>query len=506
MWCRFRLFRRASSSTFSNLRLRKERIAAVIPALSDALYIQFRDLIRDRCGLSYPDRKRDDLAHALGSAAQRAGYQNLELLYADAVNGGTAWELLVTSLTIGETYFFRNTPQFAALRQHIVPDIISRRGESRALRCWSAGCATGEEPYSIAMLLTDLLPQHDIWQASILATDINADFLARARGGLYGDWSFREMSAEQRNRFFTPEGGRWRLHADIRRMVHFTQLNLIDIIYPSILNGTTAMDLILCRNVTIYFDEATTRQVVQRMYDALTPGGWLVVGHAEPQTSIYQQFEVHNFPDTIIYRKPLQAALFVSSTRARADASCSPAPMAARSMPMLTAAPSMPVPKQHVAVEPVDNRHAASTAGHDVEALLRKARTHLDNGAWQEAEAACQVVLAEQPLCVRAHYFLALAYEHQEQLAHALASYRRAVFLDRTWISGQIGMARIWQRMGQANNARRAYQSVVRQITEQPLLAHAHDADEMTTAELLAFATHQLTALSRVTNGAGSHS
>jgi chemotaxis protein methyltransferase CheR len=278
--------------------------------LSDELYTRFRDLLLARCGLYYPERKRGDLAHGLSMALGTTSHRTLTELYTDAMAGGPGWEAILAQLTIGETYFFRNGAQFDALRQHILPELLDRRGSTRTLRLWSAGCATGEEPYSLAILLSELLPSDHSWNTSILATDINPVFLARAREALYGNWSFRETPDELRTRYWAEEQGRWRLRSDIRRMVGFTRLNLAEPCFPAITNGTSAMDIIVCRNVTIYFDEATTRQIAERFFSALTPGGWLVVGHAEPQASVYHQFEVHNFPNTVIYRKPLDAPMF----------------------------------------------------------------------------------------------------------------------------------------------------------------------------------------------------
>jgi chemotaxis protein methyltransferase CheR len=278
--------------------------------LDDILYARFRDLLRERCGLDYPERKRADLAHGLRQTLAASKHPDLAALYEDAAAGGPGWEAIVAHLTVGETYFFRNAPQFEALRQHILPELIQRRQATRHLRIWSAGCATGEEPYSIAMTLTDLLPVDELWQASILATDINPLFLARARDGLYSNWSFRETPDAVRERFFTPEQNRWRLHPAIRQMVTFARLNLAEPCFPAILNGTYAQDIILCRNVTIYFDEATTRQLIERFHGALLPGGWLIVGHAEPQASAFPQLELHNFPQTVVYRKRLDAPVF----------------------------------------------------------------------------------------------------------------------------------------------------------------------------------------------------
>jgi chemotaxis protein methyltransferase CheR len=278
--------------------------------LTDELYTHFRDLLLARCGLYYPERKRGDLAHGLSLALETTSHRTLAELYSDAVDGGPGWEAILAQLTIGETYFFRNGAQFDALREHILPELLDRRGALRTLRLWSAGCATGEEPYSLAILLNELLSSDHPWNTSILATDINPVFLARAREALYGNWSFRETPDELRTRYWTEEQGRWRLRPDIRRMVSFARLNLAEPCFPAITNGTSAMDIIVCRNVTIYFDEATTRQIAERFYSALTPGGWLIVGHAEPQASVYHQFEVHNFPNTVVYRKPLDAPLF----------------------------------------------------------------------------------------------------------------------------------------------------------------------------------------------------
>src|SRR6476660_7379142 len=137
--------------------------------LNDDLYLRFRDLLLTRCGLDYPERKRTDLAHGLNRALAATRHQNLSALYADVIAGGPGWDALITHLTIGETYFFRNDAQFDALRDQIVPELLNRRAATCMLRCWSAGCATGEEPYSLAILLSELLPSDNSWNIGILA-------------------------------------------------------------------------------------------------------------------------------------------------------------------------------------------------------------------------------------------------------------------------------------------------------------------------------------------------
>jgi chemotaxis protein methyltransferase CheR len=511
--------------------------------LTDELYLRFRDLLIARCGLYYPDSKRGDLVYGLNVVLRASGLSSLAELEQAIQTPGPVWELLLTHLTIGETYFFRNAPQIQALRQHILPELIARRTPMRSLRFWSAGCASGEEPYSLAMLLDELLPDQDAWHITILATDINPQALARAREGLYGEWSFRETGEDQRRRYFQQEGSRWRIDPRIRRAVQFSNLNLVEPTYPSVMNGTCALDLILCRNVTIYFEESTTRQIVERFYHTLAPGGWLVVGHAEPQAGVYHQYQVHNFPDTIVYRKPLDAPLFgfdpargtfsqaeqpliqprgarrsggtrpLSPDRLRQQPAGPDEPPA--SPPSPPPAPAPPPLTQHenpaaavvaLAWSSIKARMAlgdktgAGRLARDlvarqpehVEALTLLGRLAADNGDLDAARQFCERALAVSSLATEAHYVLAQVYEQQGLLDEALASYRRAVFLDREFVLGTLGMANIWRRMGRHEDARRSYQKVLRQLSGLPHSASIHGAEGMTVGEIVGFVTREM--------------
>jgi chemotaxis protein methyltransferase CheR len=491
---------------------------------SDELYLRFRDLLLARAGLYYPERKRADLLHGLGLALNASGHPSLGALFAAAEAGGSAWDVILAHLTIGETYFFRNAPQFDALRQQIIPDILHRRAGTRGLRIWSAGCATGEEPYSLAMTIGDLLPDVTLWHVSILATDINPQFLERAREALYGDWSFRETPDDVRARFWTKERNRWRLRPEIRRMVSFGRLNLAEPCYPSIVNGTTAIDLLVCRNVTIYFDDATTRQVVERFFSALAPGGWLIVGHSEPQASVYQQFEVHNFPNTVVYRKPLDAPMFTLDTwrgsgpephrpAAGDQAASRIAPIgagtAARRAPTgpLRAAEPRPAPARGTAplrsIEPKDgmSRERRGTSelqlvpSADIAALIKLGRQCADRGDWLGAETYCQQALEHDSLCIEAHYLLAQIYERQGALDPALAAYRRTVYLDRGFVPGLIGLANLWRQLGRIPEARRYYETALSRLAQCPAAISISGAEGATAADLAALIHQQIRAL-----------
>lgn len=468
--------------------------------LSDDLYIQFRDLLYTRCGLDYPERKRADLAHALGLALRTSDASDFATLYAQVRTDAAAWDSLLTHVTIGETYFFRNASQFAALQEHILPDVLARRKESRGMRLWSAGCASGEEPYSLAMTLYDHILDREQWQLSILGTDINPHFLKRAEAALYSAWSFRETPGPMQTRFFAPEGDHWRLSSEIRRMVRFLRLNLVERCYPAIANGTCALDIIVCRNVTIYFDTETTRQVVARLYEALTPGGWLIVGHAEPQASVYRQFEVHNFRDTVVYRKPLHAPLFAFSGPTISQTGSSTPGVASQHMiaasqsrahlhvPATPAVPATPVAPSSPVTPPVL----------ELAMMMQAARQAADRAAWTMAEQQCREVLARDPLYRDAHYLMAQIHEQQGQLMEALAAYRRSVYLDRSFVLGTLGMAQVWHSMGCRVDAQRCYRNALKQLAPVPPAAAVPDADGVTYGDLVKLVTEQLQKLAEV--------
>ena len=287
------------------------RSAKDIPALGFGDHERFSRLLLDHCGLQFSEGRRPELELGVRHAFAASTCTDLDDYYRlvqDPVQGAVERDQLINAVTVNETHFFRDAAQFDALYQHVLPKLIERKRTLRTLRIWSAGCASGEEPYSIAMLLRELLPDVDDWSITILGTDINTEALDRARKATFGEWAFREGRAKQwRPRYFRPRpargGNRFELVPEVQKMVHFDKLNLAESRYPAYDTNTTLMDLILCRNVTIYFNETVTLQVADRLYDALVEGGWLVVGHSEPLLYTYRRFQARNFPNTILYQR-----------------------------------------------------------------------------------------------------------------------------------------------------------------------------------------------------------
>ncbi|MBI2876233.1 MAG: tetratricopeptide repeat protein [Candidatus Tectomicrobia bacterium] len=274
----------------------------------DDLFSRLSDLIAARMGLHFPRERWHDLERGMGAVARELGFKEIEPCIQGLLSSPltrSQIELLAHHLTVGETYFFREKRSFAALEESILPELIrSRRGTGRHLRIWSAGCATGEEPYSIAILLHRMIPDLQEWKLAILATDINLASLRKAAEGVYSNWSFRDTPPWIKERYFRrKKEGRFEIFPQIQPMVTFAYLNLAENLYPSPFNQTQAMDLIFCRNVLMYFAPERARRAIQNLYLSLVEGGWLIVSPSEVSLGQEAQFTPVHFPEAILYRK-----------------------------------------------------------------------------------------------------------------------------------------------------------------------------------------------------------
>lgn len=211
---------------------------------------------------------------------------------------------LATHLTTGETYFFREKAGLELFKDEIVPQIIRQReGTTNQIRIWCAGCSSGEEPYSIAMILKEYFPGLSNWNVTILATDISPVAIQKALHGEYTQWSFRETDPLLKNKYFTPYGNNWRILPEIKKMVTFSYLNLCQNSYPSSLTNTTEIDIVFCRNVMMYFTPGVIHEVSQRFYNSIITGGWLITSQVELNDEYFSAFERVQYKQSIFYRK-----------------------------------------------------------------------------------------------------------------------------------------------------------------------------------------------------------
>ena len=206
-------------------------------------------------------------------------------------------------MTVNETYFFREDYQFDALVRGILPEITRTRRPGGTLRIWSMPCSTGEEPYSIAIQILENWSRADEFDIEITGSDIDSRVLADARKGIYGNRSLQRLSPELRKKYFRSVGeDQFEIHEELRSSIDFSIANLSD---PIHMHRYRAMDVIFCRNLLIYFDDTSRRAAVEALYECLTPGGFICLGHSESMSRMSSMFLPRKFGDTIVYQRPI---------------------------------------------------------------------------------------------------------------------------------------------------------------------------------------------------------
>ena len=275
--------------------------------IPDSLLEEFSGFVEVNMGLCFPKEKRADLEKGLRSACAQFGCDNEEAFARHVMSADLSKryiEMLASALTVGETYFFREKIALDAFEHVVLSELISTRsGAERNLRIWSAGCSSGEEPYTIAMMLKMLLPELKEWNVTILATDINPHFMEKALKGVYTRWSFRDVPGSINDRFFVKQGESFEILPEIKEMVTFSYLNLMKDDYPSLMNNTNAMDVIFCRNVLMYFSPETIKSVARNFNRCLTDGGRLIVSQTELNDEYFQGFGKESHAGALLFRK-----------------------------------------------------------------------------------------------------------------------------------------------------------------------------------------------------------
>ena len=493
--------------------------------IKESDYVRFSNLVQDISGLSVPDARKSDLKNAILNTMMEFSIQDTDMFY-DYLHHGSQWkqaqEILVAQMTVGESHFFRNKPQFKALEQHVLPELIKKRTNDRRLRIWSVGCAAGEEPYSIAILLNQLIPDIERWNTFILATDINRKVLEKATQGSYGKWSFREVPAGIQDKYFVHVDSSYVLMPEIRRMVTFRYLNLVEDGYPSLPTDTLAMDLILFRNVMIYFNENTSLGVVNRLYRALVEEGWLAVGHTEVASKVFHQFALRSFPGTFLFQK--QAAVRESGQRYDKPAAIPAPTVKPVARKRQTTKPRKPV-RRVTPEKGISDRLQVLTLSLPVPESVQKAETLIEQGLYKEAQALLEkaaaenpadvwapyclaklyanrldyknalhwidIVLEKAPFLVSMHYLKALVYLEEGQYMKSLVSLRACNYADPEFLLAYYTSAEIYTRLQQNNRALGMLDRLLGLLSGRPDEALVLEGEGMTVKQLLDLADVQ---------------
>jgi chemotaxis protein methyltransferase CheR len=465
---------------------------------------QFRMIVVRRLGLHYEDGRLDYLADVLRQRMESNGSPRFDAYLkrlTTSPSGSEELRALAEQLTVNETFFFRNANNLRAFAEVVLPDRVRAKLHDKRLRILSAGCASGEEPYSLAILVREALPDLAAWDVKIIGIDINPAMLTKASQARYTAWSLRATSEDAKRRYFRVDGRDFVLAPEIQKMVTFEERNLVDEDAP--FWQSLACDVIFCRNVLMYFTPDKARDVVHRISQALLPSGYFFIGYAETLRGLTQEFHLCHTHDTFYYRRrnaseaAFAAEMRADPLRAQADDSLpavvestaswvdviqraseriatladgrarSPNQDAPRSIPAGQAA-SMAAARTWdlgLVLEAVRQERFSDALAlisslpldshEDPDAMLLRAVLLTNNGRLDESEEACSHLLALDELNAGAHYVMALCREHASDLTGAMEHDEAAIYLDAGFAMPHLHLGIMAKRSGHAATAQR---------------------------------------------------
>lgn len=490
-------------------------------ALPEPLLAQLGERLTASMGVRFAADKLYELDRAMGAVARDLGSADPEQCARRLLSAPlrkVELEILASYLTVGETYLFRDPGSFAAVEERTLPGLIrTRRTEDRRLRIWSAGCCTGEEPYSLAIVLDRLIPDLEDWNVTILATDINPRFLSRAKQGRYTEWSFRGVPEQVRARYFVPVGTRqFEIRPALKRRVTFAYLNLAEDCYPALSNGTNAMDLIFCRNVLMYFSPELVQRVVDNMHRCLVEGGNLIVGPVETSPVLFKAFScLHENGVTIYRRKGAADVLAETSWPSAALSAVAPwsGDIDAAGAVNAAIATEFDDRHSHVVAPPPDSRSgepqpgplaeaqrlfgagrygeaverilaALPEADRDLQLIELLARALANQGRLGEAAEWCKKAIAGNKLNAGCHFLLAAIQQELGSYPEAVASLKHSLYLDPDLVIAHFALGNLARERGRSGESDKHFANALKLLQRYDAGAILPESDGLTAQRL----------------------
>lgn len=469
--------------------------------LPTELFDRFSDLLVHVMGLHLPKTSRSSWENKLYPLAEALGFSDVEECVQWLLRtplGPSEIALLAKHLTIGETYFFRDANAWKALENTILPELIKKNELNRTLKIWCAACCTGEEPYSMAMLLHRLIADLPQWKITILGTDLNAEFLQKAQKGVYKEWSFRLTPPEIRNQYFIKqqEGGE-KIVPEIQQMVTFMQLNLVEDTYPSLLNGIHSIDILLCNNVLIYFSPDKIHQAVRQMTSALNVGGWFLTSAVEVPYITEPNLQAHRKEGVTFFQKSPE------------HADTKPQPIVEKPLhqdfeevqlqknrlPLAARAVTPPKTNEEVfdysiysglyldghyrdVIEKLEGRLQNAKQAHSLGAkhfaeIMLLAKSYANLGALDKALQWLEISIKIEKLDSAPYLLKAVIYQEKEQIDEAIATVQKVLFLDPHLIIAYYILGNLLLKKMQTKEAKRNFRNALELLAkvdpEEPL-------------------------------------
>ncbi len=447
------------------------------------LMAKLSDYLSMQMGLYFSEKRWGELWHKMSLAMRDFNFDQVErfidwLLSAPLTRQQV--ETLASHLTIKETYFFRENNTFELLEKTILTELIkARQKNEKRLRIWCAGCSTGEEPYSMAILLSRMIPDIKDWNITILATDINPQTLQKAKEGIYSEWSFRGTPQWVKDNYFNKSNsGNYEILPSLKNLVHLSYLNLMENVYPALPNNTNAMDLILCRNVLMYFSPDRANSVVGRFYQCLIEEGFLIVGVVEVSALYFSSFTPVHLQHMTFYRK--DGLVVKSSRKFPADLIKEPTSVLPKAIAGKRSKPSPSSSRKQLAVPTkIESQQAAyekaldwynqgrypqaesELAGdlRDLKSIILLARTLANQGKLTDALHRCEQALGIEKLNSGYHYLYASILEEQGRLDEAVMALNKARYLDPDFVLAHFALGNLMQRLDRPKERKRYFRN-----------------------------------------------
>lgn len=280
-------------------------ISSDASAITDGEYAKFCEFFYRKTGIQYQENKKYYVERRIIERINKTKSESFRDYFTMMrfQASGEELQFLVNAMTVNETYFFREDYQFDALVTGILPALVKGKRRGDPLRIWSVPCSSGEEPYSIAINILERWEQADSWNIEIHASDIDSNILAEARAGRFSERSVGRVSPQLLQRYFKPKAaGQYQICDELRGSIDFSLVNIVETEQTKCFRN---IDIIFCRNLLIYFDDAGRRETVEMFYDCLAPGGYICLGHSESMSRMSSLFLPRKFKDTIVYQKPV---------------------------------------------------------------------------------------------------------------------------------------------------------------------------------------------------------
>lgn len=461
--------------------------------------VQFHQLVSSHIGLNIRKEDRASFSRLLAERIQSTKCDEavwyFSLLESDTRASRLEWKELIARLTTGESYFFRDKGHFFLLQNIILPELIKTGRSCRTLRIWSAGCSTGEEPYSIAILLDRFFPGLRDWEVLILGTDINERSLEKARRGIYTDWSFRRMDEEVQREYFARNKDLWSIDDRIKKMVTFRQGNLI----AEELSGSNSeirnMDIILCRNVFIYFKSEMVSGVIDRCIPILNEGGYLITGHGELYGNECNGLQKILFPEAVIYRKNSGYNKEASGFKKQTTDVAIPKTMTAHPAIYPTIYPAASLRRANrPSPEAVKKGNGGAVGGSDhFDGILSGARKSANAGDYENAQTACRRAIHIRPLSAEPYFLLAHIAEAKGNDEEAKNFFKKVIYLDATSVPAYLEIAGLYEKENDLPRAKKMRETAKALLQSLPTQAMVQPYDG-TAEELLKYVEYVMEA------------